>query len=52
MKSTDATIKKKLEADLQRTNLVAGDAAPSNSINDLNYNLESAKIQRRTINNK
>lgn len=46
MKSTDATIKK-LEADLQRTqDLVAGDAAPSNSINDLNYNLESAKIQR------
>lgn len=49
VKSTDATIKK-LEDDIQRTqDLIAGDAAPSNSINDLNYNLETAKIQRENM---
>ena len=39
IKSTEATIKK-LQDDIKRTqDLIAGDAAPSNSINDLNYNL-------------
>lgn len=46
VKSTEATIKK-LEDDLKRTqDLVDGDAAPANAINDLNYNLESARIQK------
>jgi RND family efflux transporter MFP subunit len=46
IKSTEATIKK-LQDDIKRTqDLIAGDAAPSNSINDLNYNLETSQIQR------
>ncbi|HQV77753.1 MAG TPA: efflux RND transporter periplasmic adaptor subunit [Chitinophagales bacterium] len=46
IKSSDATIKK-LEDDIKRTqDLIAGDAAPANAINDLNYNLETVKIQK------
>ena len=46
IKSSDATIKK-LESDIKRTeDLIAGDAAPANTINDLNYNLETVKIQK------
>jgi len=49
IKSTEATIKK-LESDIQRTqDLIEGNAAPSNSINELNYNLETAKIQKENI---
>jgi RND family efflux transporter MFP subunit len=46
IKSSEATIKK-LESDIKRTeDLIAGDAAPANAINDLNYNLETTKIQK------
>ena len=46
IKSSDATIKK-LESDLKRTeDLIAGDAAPATAVNDLNYNLETTKIQK------
>lgn len=49
IKSSDATIKK-LEADLQRTkDLIEGDAAPATAINDLNYNLETTKIQKENM---
>jgi len=49
IKSSDATIKK-LEADLQRTkDLIEGDAAPATAVNDLNYNLETTKIQKENI---
>ncbi len=49
IKTTDVTIKK-LESDIERTkDLIAGDAAPATSINDLNYNLESAKIQKENL---
>ena len=49
IKSTDVTIKK-LEDDIKRTkDLIAGDAAPSNSIIDLNYNLETSKIQKENM---
>jgi len=49
MKTTEVTIKK-LESDIQRTkDLIAGDAAPSTAINELNYNLESTKIQRENM---
>lgn len=49
IKTTDVTIKK-LESDIKRTeDLIAGDAAPATAINDLNYNLESTKIQKETI---
>jgi RND family efflux transporter MFP subunit len=48
IKTTDVTIKK-LESDIKRTeDLIAGDAAPATAINDLNYNLESTKIQKET----
>ncbi|MFN8282615.1 MAG: efflux RND transporter periplasmic adaptor subunit [Chitinophagales bacterium] len=46
IKSSDATIKK-LESDIQRTkDLIEGNAAPATAINDLNYNLETTKIQK------
>lgn len=49
IKTTEVTIKK-LESDLQRTReLIEGDAAPATAVNDLNYNLESTKIQKETI---
>ena len=49
IKSSDATIKK-LEADLQRTkDLIEGDAAPATAVNDLNYNLETTKIQKENM---
>jgi RND family efflux transporter MFP subunit len=49
IKSSEATIKK-LEADIQRTkDLIEGDAAPATAINDLNYNLESTKIQKENM---
>ncbi len=49
IKTTDVTIKK-LESDIKRTEeLIAGDAAPATAINELNYNLESTKIQRENI---
>jgi RND family efflux transporter MFP subunit len=49
IKTSEVTIKK-LESDIQRTkDLIAGDAAPATAINDLNYNLESTKIQKETI---
>ncbi len=49
IKTTDVTIKK-LESDIERTkDLIAGDAAPATSINELNYNLESAKIQKENL---
>jgi RND family efflux transporter MFP subunit len=49
LKSTDVTIKK-LETDAQRTeDLIKGDAAPATSILDINYNLESQKIQKENI---
>lgn len=49
IKSSDATIKK-LEADIQRTkDLIEGDAAPATAINDLNYNLETTKIQKENM---
>ena len=49
IKSSDVTIKK-LESDIQRTKeLIEGDAAPATSINDLNYNLESTKIQKENM---
>lgn len=49
IKTTEVTIKK-LESDIERTkDLIAGDAAPATSINELNYNLESAKIQKENL---
>lgn len=49
IKSSEATIKK-LEDDIIRTkDLIAGDAAPATSINDLNYNLETTKIQKENM---
>lgn len=49
IKSSDVTINK-LKDDLQRTkDLVAGDAAPANAINDINYNLESAQVQKENL---
>ncbi len=49
IKSSDATIKK-LETDIKRTeDLIAGDAAPATAINDLNYNLETTKIQKENM---
>lgn len=49
IKSTDVTIKK-LESDIERTKaLIEGDAAPATSINELDYNLESAKIQKENL---
>ncbi|HRH56182.1 MAG TPA: efflux RND transporter periplasmic adaptor subunit [Chitinophagales bacterium] len=49
IKSSEATIKK-LEADIQRTkDLIEGDAAPATAINDLNYNLETTKIQKENM---
>ena len=49
IKTSDATIKK-LEADLQRTkDLIEGDAAPATAVNDLNYNLETTKIQKENM---
>ena len=49
IKSSYATIKK-LEADLQRTkDLIEGDAAPATAVNDLNYNLETTKIQKENM---
>lgn len=46
IKSSDVTIKK-LESDIKRTeDLIAGDAAPATAVNDLNYNLETTKIQK------
>jgi RND family efflux transporter MFP subunit len=49
IKSTEVTIKK-LESDIQRTReLIEGDAAPATSINELDYNLESAKIQKENL---
>ncbi|MCB0507941.1 MAG: efflux RND transporter periplasmic adaptor subunit [Chitinophagales bacterium] len=45
--STEATINK-LNDDIQRTkDLIAGDAAPANTINDLEYNLKTAEIQKQ-----
>lgn len=49
VKSTTLTIDK-LEKDAQRTNeLIEGNAAPANSILDLNYNLEANKIQKENL---
>ena len=49
LKSTTLTIEK-LERDAKRVqDLVAGDAAPETSLLDLNYNLESSKIQREQL---
>lgn len=49
IKSSEATIKK-LEDDIIRTkDLIAGDATPATSINDLNYNLETTKIQKENM---
>ncbi len=49
IKNTDVTIKK-LQDDLKRTqDLIAGDAAPANAVNDINYNLETTKIQKENL---
>lgn len=49
IKSTDVTIKK-LQDDLKRTqDLIAGDAAPANAVNDINYNIETTKIQKENL---
>lgn len=49
LKSTDLTIKK-LEVDAARVeDLIKGDAAPATSILDINYNLESSKVQKENI---
>lgn len=49
LKSTELTIQK-LEIDAARTeDLIKGNAAPANSILEINYNLDNARVQKENI---
>ncbi|MCB9034421.1 MAG: efflux RND transporter periplasmic adaptor subunit [Chitinophagales bacterium] len=49
IKSYDVTLQK-LQDDLKRTQeLIAGDAAPANAVDDIKYNIETTKIQKENM---